>query len=87
MAKKYVVIYEVNRYFGGHEEGGWYYPVTSLVRHDRVKNVSKGRKRIKKLREQFAEDYDGVDYMYAVIETERHIGREDTRHLPAPHYC
>ena len=87
MAKKYVTIYEVTKHYGGAEEGGWYYPVTSLVRSDRVKTVQKGRKQIEKLHEQFSEEYDGIDYCYAVIETKRNIGREDDTDKPTPRYC
>lgn len=87
MAKRFVTCYTVEKVYGGAEEGGWYYPVTTCQYSVPCKSKEKAKKMQAKRTEEARQYNDSAEYDYFVIESRQHCGRDDDTNKPAPHYC
>lgn len=94
----YVSLYSVARFYGGPEEGGWWYDVSKFerviaVEDCEVKSVTLARALNESAREQRREEgrsqgrfsvMGGSDDVYL---SEKTRGEHDTTREPTPHYC
>ena len=90
MKKRYwAVVYEVDRIYGGPEEGGWWYDAGTLVKSKEFKSEDEAKAKAKKWRKKFPDTgasssviYRGGDY-HVYVST-----KEPVVYYPevAPHY-
>ena len=79
----FVSTYEVARAFGGPEEGGWWYNVTTKVKSFKVTSYQQAEKAAKVLYNEINQgDLDGKP----TIRLERQAGIMDNSKQPPPHY-
>jgi hypothetical protein len=84
----YVNVYEVDRQYGGPEEGGWWYDTGEVVLSERFYNLDAAEARVKELADEYPKTgfsssviYSGGDYRIW-IEDEPAQNYPDNR----PHY-
>lgn len=77
--KRYISVYESERCFGGHEEGGWYFTVFSLL-YTKKYSTSKGT-RIKHKRM-----VNALPSHCVIIESKRDIGHLESINKTTPRY-
>lgn len=87
MGARFVTHYVVERVFGGHEEGGWYYSATRCENYTKCKSKEKAKKLCDKSNEDARLFNCSSEYDYFKVESRQHCGREDDMDKPAPRYC
>ena len=79
----YVTLYDISRHLGGHEEGGWWYDVNTMVKSFKVTSYVQAEKAARVLYNQISHaDMDGKPR----INLERKQGIMDTSTKPKPRY-
>ena len=79
----FVTLYDIARNLGGHEEGGWWYNVTTKVKSFKVTSYQQAEKAAKVLYNEINQgDLDGKP----TIRLERQAGIMDNSKQPPPHY-
>ena len=87
MNKRHITEYEVTREFGGYEEGGWYFSVTTHISTRKAKSNKKAIELCEKLNEEeggYGYMHDG--YVFFKVEEMKHIGRLDDTDKPVPRW-
>ena len=80
----YVSLYREADYYGGPEEGGWYYPVMELLDSIACYPGKHQAAKIRQAKKWLAEDWQGHRYLEVTVE--KKLGARDTTQAPAPIY-
>jgi hypothetical protein len=80
----FVSVYRIVDYYGGPEEGGWYYPVNELLDSIICYPGKHQQAKIRQAKKWLTEDWQG--YKYLSITVEKKLGAGDTTKNPAPIY-
>ena len=90
MSRRNVSMYGLRRFYGGTEEGGWWFTVTKFIESYRLKSTEKAKRYCHKKNEEDnrrkAEAY-GCDRLIYVRESRQHLGELDDTDKPRPTYC